>query len=186
MWKIVPLFGNYSYSNLSRLRNNKTDKILTPKRGFFTVRLCGTSHYLSSNQLTRDLFPNEWIKQLDEDEVFTPVRGFESYFITSKGRVWSSYSHCFLKHRKWSKPNQTYYYQVRLPGGPQFVHTLVGRHFLPHTGGNILHKEETLSYPEINYVSNLWVGTQSDNLKDCVSKGRHSNWHPWLFVCSVL
>ena len=36
----------------------------------------------------------------------------------------------------------------------------------------ILHKDEALPFPEINYVENLWCGTQSDNRKDCVKKGR--------------
>jgi hypothetical protein len=54
------------------------------------------------------------------------------------------------------------------------VSTLVGRHFLPEykSGLIICHKDETLPFPEVHWVDNLWAGTQSENIKDMWSKGR--------------
>jgi len=36
----------------------------------------------------------------------------------------------------------------------------------------ILHKDETLPYPQINYIDNLYVGTNGDNMKDMWEKQR--------------
>ena len=56
------------------------------------------------------------------------------------------------------------------------IHTLVGRHFCEDykQGLFILHKDETLPYPQINYLPNLFVGTQKDNVDDKFAKGRHT------------
>ena len=39
----------------------------------------------------------------------------------------------------------------------------------------ILHKNETLNYPNVNFLDNLYVGTQKDNIidKNIKNRGRH-------------
>ena len=106
-------------------------------------------------------------------EVFVPVEEAPSFLISNKGRLYNT------KTKRFRKPNNRtgtyYYYFPGVEGKTYETHSLVGRHFLPHTGGLILHKEENLSYPEINFLENLWVGTVSDNAKDAFSKGRRTS-----------
>ena len=49
----------------------------------------------------------------------------------------------------------------------------MGRNFLPWKDGLfVLHKKETLPYPQINYLNNLWIGTKKDNSIDREEKNR--------------
>ena len=114
-------------------------------------------------------------------EKFVPIKGFPQYLISNRGQVYSVRSKRFLGTppmppcKGHTNPNK---YLVKLCVDKKrhstMVHTLVGRHFLEdyEEGKLILHKDETLPFPDINFVENLWCGTQSDNRKDCVSKGR--------------
>ena len=125
----------------------------------------------------------EWIDQLDDDETMTPVRGFPGYFISDKGRLFSTHANKFRKPRLMCKtkrrPNP-YTYEVKLSLNNKthstHIHTLVGRHFCEgyRPGLNVLHKDETLPYPEINYKENLYIGTQGENNLDKFQKGRHT------------
>ena len=108
-----------------------------------------------------------------KSEVFVSVEGEKDFLISNKGRLYNT------KTKRFRKPHNrrgTYVYNTgRLNNKSYELHSLVGRHFLPHTGGLICHKEEELSFPEINFVENLWVGTESDNAKDAFSKGRRTS-----------
>ena len=116
----------------------------------------------------------EFIKYLEEGEECKELLEYPNRFITTRGRVWCN------KHQKWLKQKlverscgeNSYYYRTWVG----YTHRLVGRYFLPEykKGLFILHKVETLSYPEINFVENLWVGNNSDNMKDMWRKGRRS------------
>ena len=111
-------------------------------------------------------------------EVFLPVEGAPSYLVSNRGRVFSSPRKGVRTGRflKPSRHKDSYYYTVRVGGKHISLHTLVGRHFLPHTGaGLICHKQENLSVSEINCVENLWVGTPSDNISDAFRKGRKTS-----------
>lgn len=95
------------------------------------------------------------------------------YYITTRGRCWNVKKGKWMvfrldEKRGWGTDN--YYYRNWLG----YAHTIVGRAFLPdyEKGKFILHKDETLPFPEINYVENLWVGTNSDNMKDMWAKRR--------------
>lgn len=120
----------------------------------------------------------EWISQLGDDETATPIRHHSGYFVTDKGRVYSTISNRWLKDLLMTatkrRPNP-YTYQVKLDGYSTHIHTLVGRHFCEgyQPGLNILHKDETLPYPQINYADNLYIGTQADNNRDKFQKKRH-------------
>lgn len=124
----------------------------------------------------------EWINQLEDDESVTPVIGFPGYFITDKGRLYSTNSQRWIKSRlmcKTKRRQNPYTYEVKLwkdkRNHSTHIHTLVGRHFCEgyEEGLYILHRDETLPYPQINYKENLFVGTQKDNNKDKLTKGRH-------------
>jgi len=111
-----------------------------------------------------------WFMNLQEGEVALPIEGFPEYLITNRGRVWSNISDRWLKPGKFN----LYYHRVNMGGRLQLLHTLVGRHFLPEyeEGLCILHKDETLPYPNVNFVENLWVGTHQQNAEDRERKGR--------------
>ena len=116
-------------------------------------------------------------------ETFLPVKGYPNYEVSNFGRVRTVKRNTFLVPTKMppttghSNPNK---WRITLcKEGKRYntnIHTLVGRAFLPgyKEGLLILHKNEDLSFPEINYADNLWVGTQSDNRKDCLVKGRNN------------
>ena len=63
-FRIIKDFENYSISNLGRLRNNKTDKILKPQlntHGYYFVTLCsdGNKYQKLIHKLVGELFiPN--------------------------------------------------------------------------------------------------------------------------------
>jgi hypothetical protein len=132
----------------------------------------------SVNSLMDEVFPFWWIQKLNEDEECTEIKNFSGYYITNQGKIYSIYAH------KWTegKYKFPYYYSVELyKNGIKFkqhIHTLIGRHFLKEyqKGMLILHKDETLPYPQINYPDNLWVGNCKDNNVDRCKKGRSGGW----------
>ena len=125
----------------------------------------------------------DFIKDLQEGEECREVRGFPDYFITTYGRLWSNKKRGRDRNPYgWIKPTPThkYYWSITLktPEGKrvgQKIHSLVGRNFHPDykEGLFVLHLKEDLPYPEINYLSNLWIGTNQDNMKDMYTKGRY-------------
>ena len=108
------------------------------------------------------------------EELWEPIRGFPLYHISNHGRVKN------IKRDRFLKPTPrkgTYYDYICLykngVGKLLCLHQLVGRHFLPYQEGDyVLHREENLPYPDRNHVSNLYLGTHSQNMKDMCSKGR--------------
>lgn len=108
-------------------------------------------------------------------ELWKPISGFPLYEVSTLGKVRSIKTGKLLSSR-----TSTLYYSavtLRLNGRPKqrWVHTLVGRNFLEgyEDGLFILHKDETLPNPEINYLDNLFLGTKQDNNRDAIKKGRH-------------
>jgi hypothetical protein len=120
----------------------------------------------------------DFLHQLEEDEECKELRDYPGYFITTKGRVWSSIKG---KGRWMSSYKQgQYYWGVMIGGrngGNKLIHQLVGRNFLNEyrIGLKILHKNENLDHPNINFLDNLYVGTQKDNIidKNTKNRGRH-------------
>ena len=127
----------------------------------------------TKTSLLREYFPYEWIKYLDDDETAKPLYGGK-YFVTDKGRVWSMRTWKWLSIFQCVTGHTTYYYGVNMNTTHHYIHQVVGRTFLPEykEGLHILHKDETLCYPNINYLDNLWVGTHQDNMTDMSNKGR--------------
>ena len=132
----------------------------------------------SATSLLDEVFPFWWIRELEEGEEAKACYGFPGYFITTFGRVYSTHQHQWIK----LAVKEPYYYQfsLYLEGKRKkcYSHTLVGRTFLPEweEGLFILHRDETLSYPEINHPENLWAGTQKDNVLDAMKKERQAGW----------
>lgn len=84
--------------------------------------------------------------------------------------------------------NQRYFY-VGLLGvdGKQKqcrVHRLVAQSFIPNPDNlpEVLHRDDNTSN---NRVENLFWGTQSDNIKDCVEKGRYHFPNPKRAVIAI-
>ena len=188
-WKKVSSLEERYEINLSgEVRNTKTQKVLK-----ITDRqtVCGTwglgktgekfTWHRSITSLLDEVFPLWWIRELEEGEEAKACYGFPGYYVTTFGRVYSTHQHQWIKLGFLSP----YYYQfsLYLEGERKkcYSHTLVGRSFLPdwEEGLFILHRDETLSYPEINHPDNLWVGTQKDNVNDAMMKGRHSRAPGW-------
>lgn len=181
-WKPVRGFPPYEVSNEGEVRNSETGKLSTlyeNKNGCESYNLKNNNTWrgVSKTKLMIQNYPYEWIKYLEEGEEVKPLKGYPGYYITSYGRVWSMKKYKFLSIKKEGRKN-SYYYRVGISHNNIIynytIHTLVGRNFLPEyrEGLCILHKEETLSYPEINYVENLWVGSMGDNIRDRDMKGR--------------
>jgi hypothetical protein len=103
------------------------------------------------------------------------IEEFPNYEVSVLGKVRRKCNGRLLSVR----PSVKYYYVVALRKDNRtlhrFVHTLVGRTFLPEyrEGLFILHREEELPFPQINYLTNLFVGTKKDNNRDAIEKGRH-------------
>jgi hypothetical protein len=126
--------------------------------------LCGIIYTINH----RPIMNKELLLPGEECKEFRP-----GYFITTKGRCYNAKKQKFMVFRLDTKRGwgeNDYYYRNWIG----YAHTLVGRSFLEdyEPGKFILHKDETLPYPQINYVENLWVGTNSDNMKDMWDKQR--------------
>jgi len=119
-----------------------------------------------------------FLHQLEDGEECKEIKDYPGYFITTKGRVWSSIKG---KGRWLSSYRQgEYYWGVMIggrSGGNKLIHQLVGRNFLKEYKNEmyILHKDETLNYPNVNFLDNLYIGTQQDNIidKNIKNRGRH-------------
>ena len=111
---------------------------------------------------------NDLLQPGEQAKEFRP-----GYYITNHGRCYNVKKQVFMEFRLDTKRGwgiNNYYYRNWLG----CAHTLVGRAFLEDykPGMFILHKDETLPYPEINHADNLWVGTHSDNMRDMWAKKR--------------
>lgn len=132
----------------------------------------------SPNSLMDETFPFWWIRNLKFGEECKELKNFPGYYITNFGRIYSIHTHRWMEGK--FKPPYYYFVELYLNGikHKQHIHTLVGRNFLPEykKGLFILHKDETLPYPEINFYNNLWVGNNKENTLDRCNKGRSGGW----------
>tara|TARA_B100001059_G_C17715321_1_gene517670 strand:- start:352 stop:930 length:579 start_codon:yes stop_codon:yes gene_type:complete len=180
-WKPVKGFeGKYSISNKGNIfhHNGKRSKLLKLDTSgeCISIKLFkdGKKKHFTLTTLMRTHWRFEFIFDLEDDEC---VKEFYGYFVTSKGRIWSPSLYRWLT----PTPAKNYYWTVNMKINgkytPQTIHKLVGRLFLNgyRKGLHICHKKEYLSYPEINYSDNLFVGTHADNMNDMREKGRSRN-----------
>jgi hypothetical protein len=174
-WRPIPDYDKYECNADGDIRDIATGTLKEYRKGVRgeSVRLHqnSTNRSFTRSRIAREVWRYDWVQHLDDNETATEIKGHPGYYITNKGRCYSD------KTNTWMTPavGNHYYHTFRFNGKTgQAVHTLVGRHFLPdyEPGLNILHRDETLPHPQIDYVDNLYVGTQSDNLTDAYNKGR--------------
>ncbi len=109
------------------------------------------------------------------EELWRPIAGFEGHYeISSLGRVWSRYVNRALVP---AIEASTGYPRVSLSAGgrqrPVRVHRLVAAAFLglpPEGKPNVCHRDGD---PANNAVTNLYYGSQAENIRDTVRHGRH-------------
>lgn len=175
-WKQIEGF-NCSVSNEGQVRNDKSGRLLKLSDTTGCYRLPWEREYklISISSLLSKYWKFEWIKWLEDDEEAREVKGFSKYYVTNKGRIFSLYKYRFLT----PVPVCEYYYMVGLTDDQgsnknRLVHTLVGRHFLEgyQEGDYILHNEEKLPFPDINFKSNLRLGDHQANAEDIHLKSR--------------
>ena len=183
-YKDIPFYPGYKISKEGEVIG-KMGKPLRPYRG--RVCLSREKKYLKrtlKSLLAETWFIDDWKNQLETGEEWKVIDGFDDYIITSKGRVWSKII------IDWMTPQnvERYYWKIALRrNGRAYsrkITTLVGRHFLPdyQQGLDILHKNEKLPFPEINWVDNLWVGTTQSNVDDMHLKERYSGYNQYGYV----
>jgi len=181
-WKTISSIPGLEMNLDGEIRRTNNHKIVPQRNGKIGTRVNGKGYSRGVNSLLRETFPYWWIRELDDDEECKEISDFPDYFITTKGRIYSNRGNKpgWLEPTPSPHPSCDYYYQVCLyyPGETKKfitkrIHTLVGRTFLPWKPPLlILHNEETLPYPEINFLSNLHLGDYKDNINESYEKGR--------------
>jgi hypothetical protein len=104
---------------------------------------------------------------MESDELFDiPIEGLNMYRITNTGKIWSRKSEKFLKTHVVNG------YECVQANGPQSIHRLVARVFLPNPNNDTVvhHKNEDKLD---NQVSNLEWTSQKQNLAYCDKKMSH-------------
>jgi len=103
------------------------------------------------------------------------------YYITNHARVWSTHARGGTRPRWLALQKHSgiaYHQQVSMRGGEYngavSISRIVAQHFLPDYDPSlyVLHIDEELPRHMVNRPENLRMGTQSDNLQDCLNKGR--------------
>lgn len=105
------------------------------------------------------------------DERWDKIAGFSDYYISDKGRVWSSKTKQFIKPKKVNKHGHlgvclckdgTLYYEL--------LHRLVAKSFIPNPN-NYPIVRHIYDQPDQNSYLDLEWGTQIDNMNDSVKNG---------------
>lgn len=124
------------------------------------------------------------IKKL-KGEVWKPIPSYKGFYeVSSLGRVKRLVSERCLKERVLKQSISGRYCRVTLSKDAikqqRSVHLIVAEVFIPNPLNLpiVCHEDDD---PTNNAKSNLWRGTQSDNIKDCHRKGRASNNLPILY-----
>lgn len=125
-----------------------------------------------------DGFPGEYVygdnRYIDDyymDEVWKPIRGYPDYWVSDKGRIYSSIKNKFI----YGSPNvRSGYLEVSLYNNGRrrktTMHRLVGEAFIPNPFNYpiVRHLNDN---PYDNFVENLEWGTQVDNMHDAMFNG---------------
>lgn len=98
------------------------------------------------------------------NHIFKPYD--EYYYVSEYGDVYSLYSNRILRHEI------TYdgHHRVQIHGKHRFVHHLVYETWIGNipNGMQINHKDDN---KDNNHYTNLYSGTQKDNVRDCIHNG---------------
>ena len=181
MWK--PLKGNAFYEiniegEVRRASSKRHLKLIASGNGRgignYWLKGNGKTRVVSKPTLLNENYPYYFIKDLDDDEGCKPFKSADGYYITNKGRVFSTYSGRWLTPYYENRDDIDYYYSVGIQNKRYRLHTEVGKHFLVgynHTL-DVAHIDENLPAPEIYSVSNLRLLSRGDNIKESITKGR--------------
>ena len=136
-WRVIKEFPNYEISNLKVVRNITTGKLCKVDRNLsvgdgrvFLYNIpeggkrkgCGGKKYTRSiSTLMRENWNYEWIKELDDDEECKECWGCKGWFITTKGRIYSTHYGRFIPPTK----SHSYYWDINYKRKKyQFTHWL--------------------------------------------------------------
>lgn len=177
-WKTIKSHPKFLISNEGAVCKASGDPVKPDVRGtrhyFYLGEMSGQRYPLST--LMKENWRYEWIKDLEDDEEAKEVIGFPGYFITNKARIYSEKTNQWLLKSEPGrfKDKEIPHVVVTLKGNQMSLSRLVGKHFLPDFDENlqVLHTNEKLPWPEVNYANNLHMGTQSTNIEECSKKGR--------------
>lgn len=95
--------------------------------------------------------------ELYQNEVWKPIQGFENYYITNYGRVWSTISNRWLKPQLNQRGNHKRYYVSLGRNNKKLVHRLVAEAFLPNP----------YNLPEIDHKDTNGLNNHVNNLRWC-------------------
>ena len=113
-----------------------------------------------------------YIDEIYMGEVWKPIQNFPGYWVSDKGRVYSSISESFIYG---SPVGESGHIDVGLRKDGKryhrYLHRLVGEAFIENPDGLPLIRHMD-SDPSNNDESNLEWGTQLDNVRDCIESGR--------------
>ena len=183
VWTCPLDFPGYEFSSEGRIRkhNGKMFGVGSPNPSPRDKNGRRVSRCPNTIRGTYFHYDGLWKKDLDEGEMSSPIQGFPGYYITSNGKVYSDL------HSKFLKPlpqiQRGYHHSVYLTRNGRkhssSLSTLVGRHFLEgyKEGLVVCHKDETLSFPHIHSLPNLYLGTQWENMWDMTNKNRGGGYY---------
>lgn len=128
--------------------------------------------------LYSDFVLSEDMRSADDDyadEQWAEVKEDSNYYVSTKGRIWSTITNTILK----TYPHKNGYPMVSIKNKngvyrKHCIHRLMGNAFFNNIDGSLLvrHLDDD---PENNIIENLALGTQSDNMYDCVKNGHRKN-----------
>lgn len=103
--------------------------------------------------------------ELYQNEIWKPIQGFENYYITNYGRVWSTISNQWLKPTLNQRGNYKRYYVSLGSKSKKQIHRLVAEAFLPNPD----------NLPEVDHKDTNGLNNHVDNLRWCSHKENMAN-----------
>lgn len=105
------------------------------------------------------------------DELWKQYRGFQEYWVSTHGRVWSDYEQWFI----YGSPNpESGYIDFSLKrNGVRYhrtLHRMMGEMFIPNPN-NLPLVRHLDDIPDHNWLENLYWGSTEDNMQDCIRNG---------------
>ena len=103
--------------------------------------------------------------ELYQNEIWKPIQGFENYYITNYGRVWSTISNQWLKPTLNQRGNHKRYYVSLGRNNKKQIHRLVAEAFLPNP----------YNLPEVDHKDTNGLNNYVDNLRWCTHDENMAN-----------
>lgn len=109
------------------------------------------------------------------EKIFKPYD--DMYYVSADGDVYSKYSNKILKHNI----DLNGYHRVDIHGKHIKIHKLVYLTWIGELKSDcqINHKDDNKNN---NHYTNLYAGTQKENIQDCISNGHRSTTNIWYLT----